>query len=205
MCLITKMKEPTIAEKDIICYKVISKDMTSLYHVDFKWEFGKLYETEMKQTDNPWIEDTMIDEGFHSYKSYKDVKKGYFMSITPCMIVECTIPIGTMYFEGCHGYDTSGYASDQLIINRVIPQEELFPDFDFENFPYKVGQKIKAYYDGTPYNNDTCMTIEEIVPNDKGVYIKTNYIITFMCVCILNTNKEGLPLFNYSPSITIIE
>lgn len=200
MCLTAEHLKAHVATEDIKCYKILQKDMKSYYYGDFQWEIGKLYETEMETINrNPQI----IGQAFHSYCSYPDVQEILIHTGMPSLMVECTIPKGAMYFEGYHGYDTSGYASNQLIVNRVIPREELFPDFDFENFPYKVGQKIRV-----SDNNDesgTCMTIEEIVPNDKGVYIKTNYIITYMCVSILMTDKEGQPLFDYSPSITIIE
>ena len=174
--------------------------MKSYYYGDFQWETGTLYKTEMEAiTRNP----KTIGQAFHSYCSFPDAQEIHIHTGMPSIVVECTIPKGAMYFKGFHGYDTLGYASNQIIVNRVIPREELFPDFDFEKFPYKVGQKIKVSDNND--NSGTCMTIEEIVPNNKDVYIKTNYIIAFMCVCILNTNKEGLPLFDYSPSITIIE
>lgn len=200
MCLTAEHLKAHVATEDIKCYKILQKDMKSYYHGDFQWEIGKLYETELEKINrNPQI----IGKAFHSYYTYLDAQKIHIHAGMPSLVVECTIPKGAMYFVGYHGYDTLGYASNQIIVNRVIPREELFPDFDFEKFPYKVGQKIKV-----SDNNDesgTCMTIEEIVPCDKGVYIKTNYIITFMCVCMVMTDKEGQPLFDYSPSIKIIE
>lgn len=200
MCLTAKHLKAYVATENIKCYKIMQKDMKSYYHGDFQWEIGKLYETEIgKINRNPSI----IGKAFHSYCSYLDAQEIHIHAGMPSLVVECTIPKGALYFKGYHGYDTLGYASNQIIVNRVIPREELFPDFDFEKFPYKVGQRIKVSDNND--NSGTCMTIEEIVPCDKGVYIKTNYIITFMCVCTLMTDKEGQPLFSYSPTIKIIE
>ena len=200
MCLTTGHIYAHVATEDIKCYKILQKDMKSYYYGKFQWELGKLYETDMETTAN---KSKSIGKAFHSYRSYLDVQEIYIYAGMPSLVVECTIPKGAMYFEGYHGYDTSGYASNQLIVNRVIPREELFPDFDFEKYPYKVGQRIKV--SDNHDESGTCMTIEEIVPNDKSVIIKTNYIITCMCVCILATDITGKPLFEYSPSITIIE
>ena len=163
MCLKTKMKEPVITKKPITCYKVICKDMSSLLHPNFKWEFGKLYETEMKPTDNSWIDDTIINEGFHSYKSYKDVKAGYFMANSPCMIVECTIPKGATFYGGYHGGE-QGFVSNQIIINKVLDIKKVFKNFPWNQYPYKEGQLIKIVYDdGTTY----VRKIENIQPATK--------------------------------------
>lgn len=200
MCLAAEHIQAHVATEDIKCYKILQKDMKSYYYVDFQWEIGKLYKTEMETKNrNPQI----IGQAFHSYYTYLDAQKIHMHTGKPSLVVECTIPKGAMYFKGHHGYNILGYASNQIIVNRVIPQEELFPDFDFEKFPYKVGQKIKVFDNDDKYG--TCMTIEEIVPNDECVYIKTNYIVTSMCVWTLMTDIEGQPPFSYSPSITIIE
>ena len=201
MCLTTEHIKARVATEDIKCYKILQKGMKSYYHDDFQWEIGKLYNTSMNVLT---IITKEINKAFHSYRSLPDTQEIHIHVGLPSLVVECTIPKGAMYFEGHHGYDTSGYASNQLIINRVIPQEELFPDFDFENFPYKVGQKIKAYYDGRPYTNDACI-IEEIVPNETCVHIKTNLIITSLCHYTFLTDITGKPLFDCSPSITVIE
>lgn len=200
MCLTAEHLYAFVATEDIKCYKILQKDMKSYYHGDFQWKIGKLYETDMEMISN---KSKSIGKAFHSYCSFFDAQEIHIHLGMSALVVECIIPKGARYYCGYHGYDTLGYASNQLIVNRVIPREELFPDFDFENFPYKVGQKIKV--SDNHDESGTCMTIEEIVPNDKGVFIKTNYIITCMCVCILTTDITGKPLLEHSPSITIIE
>lgn len=141
MCLRTNMKVPTIAEKNIICYKVISKDMSSLYHNDFKWTFGKMYTSLIESFEKPF--DNEIYQAFHSYETLEDLKKAYFTVTSPCLAVKCTIPKGSKVYKGTHD-DLNGYASNQLIMNEVISTKELYPDFDWDSYPYKEGQVIQV-------------------------------------------------------------
>jgi len=142
MCLRTEQIEPQIATEDIICYKIIRKNMTSLYYNKFKWEFGKLYKTEMQ-----FYNSEQIAQAFHSYKSYKDVREAYSRTTEPCVVVKCTIPKDTSYYTGNHGV-CEGYASEKIIINEIIPVKELYPYFDFDNYPYKEGDKIIIEFTG---------------------------------------------------------
>lgn len=146
MCLITNMTEPAVAAKDITCYKVIRKDMTSLYFNEFKWEFGKMYTSWIESFKNPF--DNEIHQAFHSYKSLEGLKDAYYMVTEPCLAVKCTIPSGSRFYRGKHDY-IEGYASNQLIINEVVGIKELYPDFDWDNYPFKEGQMIKhkAFHD----------------------------------------------------------
>ena len=141
MCLRTEQRKPQIAEKDIICYKIIHKDMTSLIHNEFKWEFGKVYETEMTTTHSCFLMKTMVEQGFHSYSTLKSTREAYYSSSEPCIAVKCTIPQGSEYYTGSHGV-RDGYASDKIILNEIIPLKELYPNFDFDKYPYKEGDKV---------------------------------------------------------------
>ena len=141
MCLRTYQKEPQIATKDIICYKIIHKDMTSLFHKEFKWEFGKVYHTEMTTNHCSFFKNTMVEQGFHSFSTLKATREGYYSSAEPCIAVKCTIPKGSEYYKGSHGV-RDGYASDKIILNEIISPKELYPNFDFDKYPYKEGDKI---------------------------------------------------------------
>ena len=140
MCLLTTQKKVKIAEEDITCYKVINPDMTSLYYTEFKWELGKLYETE-RQCRSKW-DVSEVSQAFHSYQSLMDdLTYAYFESLSPCMMVKCTIPKGSEYYLGKQDA-MDGYASNKLIINEILDVKDVFKDFDWDNYPYKVGQKI---------------------------------------------------------------
>lgn len=144
MCLYTTQKIPTIAEKDITCYKVISKDMSSLYHYDFKWTFGKMYYSLIEAVGlNKDCDFKQIYQAFHSYETLEDLKTAYFTVTSPCLAVKCTIPKGSRVYKGRHT-DLKGYASNQLIMNEVISIKELYPDFDWDSYPYKEGQMIQV-------------------------------------------------------------
>ena len=141
MCLVTKMTKPIIAEKDITCYKVIRKDMSSLLHPEFEWDFGWIYTSRLEaveRTDDAHA----IYHGLHSYKTLEDLKKAYYTATIPCLAVKCTIPKGSAFYKGKHG-DLEGYASSKLMIDEVIDAKELYPDFDWDNYPYKEGQMIQ--------------------------------------------------------------
>ena len=144
MCLITKQKKPQTAQENITCYKVLRKNMHSLVHSDFEWELGKLYETQMRIRDYLSI---TVQEGFHSYPSYKELGKEYFDTNIPCVMVECTIPKGALYYDGSHN-NRKGYTSNQLIINKIIDAKEVFADFPWDEYPYKEGQALKVFRSG---------------------------------------------------------
>ena len=168
MCLRTYQSKPQIATKDIICYKIIHKDMTSLFHKEFKWEFGKVYETEMTTTHNCFFMHIMVEQGFHSYSTLKSTREGYYSSSEPCIAVKCTIPQGSEYYTGNHGV-RDGYTSDRIILNEIISPKELYPNFNFDKYPYKEGDKviIKFAEDIEPR--------EEVIQNIQPDY-KTNNV-----------------------------
>lgn len=146
MCLHTKQKEVKIAKKDITCYKLINPNMTSWFHTEFKWELNKLYETEM---DFCPVYKT-VSQAFHSYKTLQDLMYGYFQSLSPCMMVKCTIPKGSEYYLGRQG-EMDGYASNKLIANEILDVKKVFNRFDWDNYPFKVGQKVVPNKGSTIY------------------------------------------------------
>ena len=141
MCLLTTQQEVKIAKEDITCYKVINPDMTSLHYTEFKWELGKLYEVEMEFCPKGLI--NTVSQAFHSYKTLMDMKYEYVMSSKPCMMVKCTIPKGSEYCSGKQG-DVDGHASNKLIVNEILDVKDVFTLFDWDHYPFKVGQIIKS-------------------------------------------------------------
>ena len=176
MCLLTTIK-------DITCYKVIMQNMTSLYYY-FKWELNKLYETKIGY--RPKGDINTVYQAFHSYKSLQDLKYGYFCSSSPCLMVKCTIPKGSEYYSGKQIY-VQGYASNKLIINEILDVKEVFNLFDWDNYPFKVGQKIHIDKAETTYQ------IKNIQP--ETLY-KADLIVencdTSTCVVIRTQNEKGI-------------
>lgn len=191
------MKEPIIAKKPITCYKVLRKNMHSIIYKSFEWEFGKLYETEMQFYESPLfgIVPEKIAQAFHSYKSYKDVIEAACLFFPqPCIIVECTIPKGATFYAGCHG-DEEGFASNQIIINKVVDTKKVFSHFPWDEYPYKEGQTIRIIVNG---RNEGTHKIETILPNRSSlVYLLLDNGSTY------TTNIQGQSIYNYK--IEIVE
>ena len=128
MCLYVTHLEPKIADKDIICYKLVKRTkIKGIYKSSFqRFEYiiRKLYTNNINIRFVNKIVKTWcltypylmynIDEGmFHSYKL------PYQHSIYANTLVKCIIPKGAYYFEGYFGNYPS-YASSQIKILEEI-------------------------------------------------------------------------------------
>lgn len=196
MCLYTTQEIPTIAEKDIICYKIIRKDMSSLYHDDFKWEFGKMYHSWIEAVNDIQDRNKEIHQAFHSYETLEGLKLSYFRTTIPCLTVKCTIPKGSRVYKGKHG-SIEGYASNQLIINKVIDVKELYPDFDWDNYPYKEGQVIQIKIsDDKVWEDYQIMNIS--VFNKSRAYLLVNNCSNLGLGFINTTFDKGTWVANHS-------
>lgn len=136
----TGNNKSNIAKEDITCYKILKRiesrsGLTSEYY-DFVYKFGTLYETKMMAIGSPFYFNIIeINEGFHSYD--KNVVVGFnqfkeysrvnvfsgsklfshdFSGACKPVLVECTIPNGSIYYENKYGE----IVSNKIIINREI-------------------------------------------------------------------------------------
>lgn len=129
MCLITTQLKPKIADKDIICYKMVTKSrIKGVYRAEyqsFEYIIRRLYTNDINincigvmlhtehrkytSTDIHYISNFM----FHSYKL------PYQHSIYANTLVKCIIPKGAYYFEGRHN-GVLGYTSSQIKILEEI-------------------------------------------------------------------------------------
>ena len=128
MCLVINHLEPKIADKDIICYKLVKRTkIKGIYKSSFQ---GFEYIIRQLYTNNIKIEFSyklikpetifgyFIEEGmFHSYASYL-----YPVILSPLpngALLKCIIPKGAYYYEGY--FDNSpSYASSQIKILEEI-------------------------------------------------------------------------------------
>ena len=135
MCLVIKQLEskiePKIADKDIICYKLVERTkikgvykssfigfeyiIRQLYTNNIKIEFSYFLIKHTSIIDSPI---TYIEEGmFHSYASCL-----YPVTLSPlpwCALLKCIIPKGAYYYEGYFDNYPS-YASSQIKILEEI-------------------------------------------------------------------------------------
>ena len=145
MCLYTHNMIANVAEKDIICYKIMK---TAVYsglktdglffspYMNMGWEIGNEYDH-----DGANFEDLPLNYE-HRTKLYK-WENGFFhtfKSLTgaiyhthwvnehntfgvPCVVMKCVIPKGTEYYEGdgaFNCYREDGYASRNIKTVEVV-------------------------------------------------------------------------------------
>lgn len=108
MCLQTKWKNPKIAKRAILVYKLLHKDRKSIYVGQFEYELNKTYTTEMKISKDTehfddaayeWIQKVgrsnvmSISEGFHAFTSIERAER-----IGHC-VFSAIIPKGAKYYK----------------------------------------------------------------------------------------------------------
>jgi len=143
MCLITNQKKPHTATCDMVVYKLLRKNASSLYHSTMTYELGKLYKTKImlgtskycfddEDTDEVtkaygcnWSYDYSIfsfGEGFHSaiYPDRFTSTVGHsFSGWQGKAIFECIIPKGSKYYKNPSGL----IVSNKIIVIKPINNE----------------------------------------------------------------------------------
>ena len=99
-------KEEKTATRDIECWKILSKDLKSLYR-DFQYEVEKLYQQKNPLHVDIWDQ---IDKGFHSYANKATAKK---RMIFTRKITRFVIPKGSKYY---YNPVDEEYVSDKIIL-----------------------------------------------------------------------------------------
>lgn len=131
MCLTVDRKEfkIEIAQKDIVCYKVLAKypELIKSPYREFVYEIGKEYKTRMKHFYNRTF--CKITEGFHSFLNEKDAKieKVYIQGgdfrdkkfVWNLCCYKCIIPKGTNVVYGKYG------AKDAVVSEAIKVIEEV--------------------------------------------------------------------------------
>ena len=133
MCLILEYLEPKVADKDIVCYKLVkrtkSKDVYKSNFQRFEYIISQLYTNnlDIKLVDRIikklrpsypyYIDAYTIDKGmFHSYTNYMPFK---LFTLPDESILKCIIPKGAYYYKGYFHHFTS-YASSQIKILEEV-------------------------------------------------------------------------------------
>ena len=130
MCLFINHLEPKIADKDIICYKLVKrtkiKGVYKSSFQEFEYVIRQLYINNfdiklsyflIKHISIIGSSITYIEEGmFHSYTNYMPFMVANF---TDESILKCIIPKGAYYFEGYFD-ESPSYASSQIKILEEI-------------------------------------------------------------------------------------
>jgi len=134
MCL--KLKEGNtrliVADKDIVCYKILLQYPDGTYHSPYQrtqYELNNLMCDSVNvwkyRSDKTW---NVGAGGFHTFAKFDEVKKvfdetfndGLYPGFNP-VIVKCFIPKGTKYYSGSFNFLFCGekyesYASKKLMV-----------------------------------------------------------------------------------------
>ena len=132
MCLFLNHLIPKIADKDIVCYKLVKRTkIKGIYKSSFQgfeYIIRRLYTNNINIRFVNKIVKTWcltypylmysIDEGmFHSYESR--LCPVILSPLPSCALLKCIIPKGAYYFEGYFD-DSPSYASSQIKILEEI-------------------------------------------------------------------------------------
>ena len=128
MCLDINHLKPKIADKDIICYKLVKRTkIKGIYKSNFQRFEYVIRQLYTSNVDIEFIDKFIyyrncvwysIEEGmFHSYESY--LSPVILSPLPHCALLKCIIPKGAYYYEGY--FDNSpSYASSQIKILEEI-------------------------------------------------------------------------------------
>lgn len=205
MCLYTTQKEPKIAQEDITCYKVLKiynpewevelgrkrksekTVLKSYYNPKFKWNIDKHYRSRLVIEPRHLTNNYSVNKAFHSYQTLESAKSFCKSSlILPGVIVRCIIPKGAKYCVGQQGNE-DGYASNRMIMKEIIDFKKLYPDFDWDRYPYKQGQLLCVSESSFP--NGEIMLLRNITPLDSKT-VRLQVGLTFY----LDTDIDGRPV-----------
>lgn len=135
MCLYVESKIAKKAEKDITGYKLLIlakgasgvKIFNPLFYPKLSYTLGMEAPTVTMKDYPSGSRKSRIHEGYHTYANIEDAKTSMEYR-TPfhnhLAIVKCTIPKGTLYYEGKDGNNYDGFTSETITIDKVIKYNE---------------------------------------------------------------------------------
>ena len=134
MCLATKTDTPSIAQKDIVCYKFYILRKVYPPHEDavLLSPYQDSPAPIINEVTNTLLDRAylskytavyMVGRGFHSFKYLDDlIEELDFWLSFDIKIFKCIIPKGTKYYEGKFG-DFPSYCSESIILKETIDVE----------------------------------------------------------------------------------
>lgn len=127
MCLQTTQKDPLIAKRDIICYKLVEKSIeTDKYRSFYLYSPVELNTYYYSKLINEYACSyyNKINFGLHSFTSKKQaIKYAKRASLFPNNmgeIIKCIIPAGSEYYKGKTDNNFSSYASNAIYYTNEI-------------------------------------------------------------------------------------
>lgn len=124
MCFYVKTPRE-VAKEDIITYKLLNEDLSSIHH-DYSYKIGeKQKEIRLKENGTNILNGNntlrLIYEGYHSYSTYEKANRISFLSnrafvfslLPILLLVKCIIPKGSEYYSN---YEAKEKISSNIII-----------------------------------------------------------------------------------------
>lgn len=140
MCLTTSMRHPIIAERDITCYKMVTRTRGMRrgkylsWFRDFEYRLGEEYREPKFETAailDHYSGEGDINYGFHSYadESFARRQEDKF---SHAVIIRCVIPKGAYYYKSSDSGDERRYmqyCSDRLRIDAQYVKGKWVKEF----------------------------------------------------------------------------
>ena len=121
MCLFSNFDHPSIADRDLTCYKVyilINNRYKSPYQKADMPKIGELATTSLQESGT-----YLVKKGFHSFVSLLSAINEAYLFTTihnyETYVFKCTIPKGTKCYEGRFNCIPS-YCSESIIIEEPV-------------------------------------------------------------------------------------
>ena len=126
MCLYTYQRKAKLALKDIVVYKVLSKELIPPVMYRYQYILNTIHVSGMKHTfvfyDYKKIPLFSVEEGLHSFRN-KSAAHALCKNLNECKdecheyyVYKAIIPMGSYYYIG----DDNDIVSDRLIIKRKL-------------------------------------------------------------------------------------
>lgn len=127
MCLYSDWPTYKIAERDIVCFKILFEDFKAPVFNNYCYKKGQLnvleenikYATEAFRWNSSGVMVRAVTTGFHSCISRRaawKTKKDYISRFQKHIICKCIIPKGAQYIKGEFG---------QIVSNKLIVKRKL--------------------------------------------------------------------------------
>lgn len=146
MCIFVDDNHIKVAKENITCYKVLRRKnnwddtLVSPYHEEMEWDFDMLFHApkpkwrlQYDKYHKGWFTNDGYFYTFHDYADAYELMQKLSWGGAKCwyVIVKCTIPKGTNYYNGIQGDSQQdhlmmmemgefAYASKRLIINEIV-------------------------------------------------------------------------------------
>lgn len=141
MCQLMTNPSLKIAKHDIVCYKLLKQWESGAYvtyYQNYLVKLGKMYEEDLSKFDEIVIPSKYLSPyshvieggGFHLFTDdFELFNNLWYFSSDNLIMAECTVPAGTLYYEGEFKILT-GYVG-RTIVSQKMRIDHVYDKFEF--------------------------------------------------------------------------